>query len=191
MGMTGMVIHCRRLRWSGTDHSSENVNTPAGPLAPTYYPLDTEHLVEKSLVEKDKEVKKRSLQFDPTQVCRNGQAPSISSNPKLGTNVHRGLFVGAMIGAGVGIWAVSHLVGVGEAVDAVAVGWRMYRTAQGAIGAIRAAGSALEVEEALGTALEVADANAAAYLAGGVTGAGSLGVIGEAAGFAATPAGCP
>lgn len=175
----------------GTDHSNQNVFTPAGPLAPTYYPLDTEHLVEKSLDQKDKEVKKRNLQLDPTQVCRNGQAPSISNNPKLGTNAHRGLFVGVMIGAGVGLWAVSHLVEVGEAVDVVAVGWRMYRTAQGAIGAIRVAGSALEGEEALGTPLEALDANAAAYLAGGVTGAGALGVVGEAAGFAATPPGCP
>jgi hypothetical protein len=87
-----------------------------------------------------------------------------------------GAGAGFLIGAGVTIFAVSHLVGVGEIADVGFLAYRVYRVSRAAV--------------AFARTTEVADANAAAYMAAIVSGGGTGAALGGGAGLVATAKTC-
>lgn len=109
--------------------------------------------------------------------CPNGQAPSRANNPELRKNLGLWTSNGAIAGTLVGLWAVSHLVGAGEVVDAAVVSWRVYK--------------AVQTAQMTGRIFIAVEANGGAYMAGAIGGAAAGGAPGDVIGFAVTPALCP
>jgi RHS repeat-associated protein len=113
----------------------------------------------------------------PLTNCPNGGLPSRAANEDIRQNVGLWTSGGAMTGTLFGLWAVSHLVGVGEVADVAVVSWRVYK--------------AVEAAQLAGRVLVAVEANGGAYMAGAVGGAAAGGISGEVIGIVATPPICP